>query len=197
MGTVYSVSEIKKLTDFAHGKGMMVHMDGARLANAAASLGVGLRQITSDCGVDALSFGGTKNGIMGGEAVVLFKKDLFEGFQYRRKQAMQLASKMRFIAVQFEALLENDLWLRSATHANRMAQFLVRELEGIPEVQITQKVQANGVFARVPKQIIPILLKDYFFYVWNEAISEVRWMASFDTTEDDVGQFVAKIKTLL
>jgi threonine aldolase len=190
MGTVYQPEELKALTRFAHEHKMFVHMDGARLANAAVSLGQTLRQATRDLGIDALSFGGTKNGLMGGEAVVFFNRSLAENFQFVRKQGMQLASKMRFIAAQFEALLSNDLWRKSAQHANRMAKFLEREIRRIPQVEIVYPVEANGVFARVPRRSIRKLQQRYFFYVWNEEQSVVRWMCSFDTTEEDIRSFV-------
>jgi threonine aldolase len=194
MGTVYTAREIKALADFAHGNGMLLHMDGARIANAAASLNVNFKKITTDAGVDVLSFGGAKNGMMFGEAVVFFNPQLATGFKYLRKQGTHLPSKMRFISAQFEALLGTDLWRRNAEHANRMAQVLAAELNKIPQIRITQKVESNGVFALVPKKHIPVLQKHYFFYVWNEATSEVRFMTSFDTTEDDINDFVSLVK---
>ena len=189
-GTVYKPDEIKALARFAHERGMFLHMDGARIANAAASLGQTLRQATRDLGVDVLSFGGTKNGAMGAEAVVFFDKKLSHDFLYLRKQGMQLASKMRFISAQFDALLTGDLWLKTAQHANRMARLLRKQLSEIPQVKIVYKVEANGVFAKIPRPAIAKLQKRYFFYVWNEQQSVVRWMCSFDTTEQDVRQFV-------
>ena len=190
MGTVYRPEEIKTLARFAHKRAMFLHMDGARIANAAASLGLTLRQATRDLGVDVLSFGGTKNGLMGAEAVVFFDKKLSHNFQYLRKQGMQLASKMRFISVQLDCLLSNDLWLRNARHANRMAQLLQKGLSDIPEVKIVYDVEANGVFAKIPAHAIARLQERYFFYVWNEEELVVRWMCSFDTTEEDVKRFV-------
>jgi threonine aldolase len=189
MGTVYKPEEIKALARFAHERDMFLHMDGARIANAAASLGQNLRQATGDLGVDVLSFGGTKNGLMGAEAVVFFDKKLSRNFQYLRKQGMQLASKMRFISAQLEALLSNDLWSKNAQHSNRMAKLLEKEVHKIPRVKIVYKVEANGVFAQIPRQAIAKLQKRYFFYVWNEEQSVVRWMCSFDTTEEDVKHF--------
>ncbi len=189
MGTVYQPAEIQALARFAHERDMFLHVDGARIANAAASLGQTLRQATRDLGVDVLSFGGTKNGIMGGEAVVFFRPELSQDFLYLRKQNMQLASKMRFIAAQFEALLTNDLWRRSAEHANRMARLLQKEISLIPGVKITWKVEANGVFAQIPRQSIEKIRQNYFFYTWMEEESIVRWMCSFDTTEDDIRKF--------
>jgi threonine aldolase len=189
MGTVYQAGEIQALARFAHEHEMFLHMDGARIANAAASLGQTLRQATRDLGADVLSFGGTKNGILGGEAVVFFNRKLSTDFLYLRKQGMQLASKMRFIAVQFEALLTDDLWRRSALHANHMARLLEAELRRIPQVKIVWKVEANGVFAQIPQHAIQKIKDRYFFYMWIEEESIVRWMCSFDTTEADVKEF--------
>jgi threonine aldolase len=190
MGTVYQPEEVRALASFAHEHDMFLHMDGARIANAAASLGQNLRRATRDLGVDVLSFGGTKNGILGGEAVVFFQPGLSQDFLYRRKQGMQLASKMRFIAAQFEALLSNDLWCRSAEHANRMARLLEKEISRIPEIKVVWKVEANGVFAQIPRHSIEKIKQHYFFYIWVEEESIVRWMCSFDTTEDDIRDFV-------
>ena len=188
-GTVYRSKEIRELARFAHERKMFLHMDGARIANAAVSLGLSLREATRDLGVDVLSFGGTKNGAMGAEAVVFFDQKLAENFLYVRKQGMQLASKMRFISAQFEALFTNDLWRKNAEHSNRMAALLQKEISRIPQVKIVYPVEANGVFAEIPRQAIAKLQKRYFFYVWNEEQSVVRWMCSFDTTEEDVKQF--------
>jgi len=189
MGTVYRPEEIQALARFAHERDMFLHLDGARIANAAASLGQTLRQATRDLGVDVLSFGGTKNGAMGGEAVLFFPANLGADFLFLRKQAMQLASKMRFISVQLGALLTNDLWLTNAEHSNCMAKLLEKELRKIPQIKIVYKVEANGVFAQIPRAAIAKLQERYFFYVWNEEESVVRWMCSFDTTEEDVRKF--------
>jgi len=189
MGTVYTPDQIKTLAKFAHECNMFLHMDGARIANAAASLGLSLRKITRDCGVDVLSFGGTKNGALGAETIVFFDKKLARNFLYLRKQGMQLASKMRFISVQLETLLSDNLWLKSAQHSNRMAGLLEKEVSRISQVKIVYKVEANGVFAKIPHRSIAKLKKRYFFYVWNEEESIVRWMCSFDTTEADVRRF--------
>jgi len=194
MGTVYQPAEIEALARFAHEHDMFLHMDGARVANAAASLSQNLRQATRDLGVDVLSFGGTKNGIMGGEAVVFFQPGLSRDFLYLRKQSMQLASKMRFTAAQFEALLTDDLWRRSAVHANRMARSLEKEISQIPEIRIVWKVEANGVFAQVPRHAIEKIKEHYFFYMWMEEESIVRWMCSFDTTEDDIRKFAEIVR---
>jgi len=190
MGTVYQPQEIQALARFAHEREMFLHVDGARLANAAVSLGQTLRQATRELGVDVLSFGGTKNGIMGGEAVVFFNPALSADFLYLRKQGMQLASKMRYIAAQFDALLSNDLWRRSAENANRMARVLEAELRKIPQVRIAWKVEANGVFAQIPQAAIEKIQRRYFFYPWIEEECVVRWMCSFDTTEEDIHDFV-------
>src|SRR6202166_4314597 len=193
MGTVYRPEEIQALAQFAHEHEMFLHVDGARIANAAASLGQTLRQATRDLGVDVLSFGGTKNGIMGGEAVVFFQPGLSHDFLFLRKQSMQLGSKMRFIAAQFEALLTADLWRRSAEHANRMARLLEKEISLIPGVKIMWKVEANGVFAQIPRHSIEKIKQNYFFYTWMEEESIVRWMCSFDTTEDDIRKFASAV----
>lgn len=189
MGTVYQPDEVRALARFAHDREMFFHMDGARLSNAAVALGQTLRQATRDLGVDVLSFGGTKNGLMGVEAVVFFDRKLADTFHFFRKQGMQLASKMRYLSVQMDTLLTNDLWRRNADHSNRMAKLLERDLKKIDGVQIAYPVEANGVFARIPPHAIPRILERYFYYVWNEEESMVRWMCSFDTTEEDVHQF--------
>src|SRR5271154_3835207 len=193
MGTVYQPEEIQALAGFAHEHDMFLHVDGARLANAAATLGQTLRQASRDLGVDVLVFGGTKNGAMAGEAIVFFNPKLAENFPYLRKQNMQLASKMRFIAVQLEALLTNDLWRRSAEHANRMARLLEKEVSRIPGVKVVWKVEANGVFVQIPRDSIEKIKRHYFFYTWIEEESIVRWMCSFDTTEDDIRKFAAVV----
>jgi threonine aldolase len=194
MGTVYTKSELEALARFAHDHNMLLHVDGARIANAAVNLNANLKEITKDAGVDVLSFGGAKNGMMYGEAVVFFDQKLATDFKYIRKQGMHLPSKMRFISAQFETLLGADLWRRSAAHANRMARVLASELEKIPRIKITQPVEANGVFAEIPEKFVPALQQKYFFYVWNEETSECRFMASFDTTEDDIRDFVALVR---
>jgi threonine aldolase len=192
LGTVYTLEETRALSAFAHARGLLLHMDGARLANAAAYLGASFKELTT--GVDVLSFGGTKNGMMYGEAVVIFDPTLSSDFKFIRKQGTHLPSKMRFISAQFAALLAGNLWLTNAAHANRMAQLLAAELERLPHVSLTQKVESNAVFARLPPEHIPAIQQQYFFYVWNEQTSEVRLMASFDTTEDDVLELVRIIR---
>ncbi len=197
MGTVYQPEEIKALAQLAHKNNMLLHMDGARIANAAVALNLDFREFTVDCGVDILSFGGTKNGMMMGEAVLFFNPELTGYTKYLRKQSMQLYSKMRFVGAQFLAYFKNDLWHKTATHANRMAQLLKTEVEKIPEIQITQPVIANGVFAVVPRKIIEPLQEKFFFYIWDEAKPEVRWMTSFDTKEEEILEFVDMIKALV
>jgi threonine aldolase len=197
MGTVYTLDEIRSIADYTHEQGMLLHMDGARISNAIVSLDCDLYEMTGGAGVDILSFGGTKNGMMYGEAVVFFNKALCEDFKYRRKQGMQLSSKMRYIAAQFSAFLENDLWKQNARHANLMAQKLHEAVKNIPGVKITQKVESNAVFAIIPESTIEKLQEAYFFYVWDESTSEVRWMCSFDTTEEDIEGFASRLKSLL
>jgi len=192
--TVYTVEEIKALSAVAKKHNLYLHMDGSRISNAAVSLNTDFRSFTRDAGVDVLSFGGTKNGMMFGEAVVIFNPELAKDAYYLRKQGMQLHSKMRFISAQFECLLSTDLWKRNATHSNAMAKRLEQGLRGIPNVKITQAVNANGVFAILPKEITPELQKEIFFYVWNEQTNEVRLMCSFDTKEEEIDRFIKKIK---
>jgi threonine aldolase len=189
MGTVYTPAQIRKITDFVHEYRLYLHMDGARIANAAASLNCSLREVTVDVGVDLLSFGGTKNGMMFGEAIIFFNPQHSGEFKYIRKQGMQLGSKMRFVSAQFSALLKDDLWRQNSRHANRMAKYLEQKVRKIPQIKITQPVEANAVFAIIPKEYIPILQKEFFFYVWNEKSSEVRWMTAFDTTPEDIDKF--------
>jgi len=189
MGTVYTLDELKVLCDFIHEQGLQVHMDGARISNAAAALNCSLADTTCHVGVDVLSFGGTKNGLMFGEAVIFFNRALAAQTPYIRKQTAQLHSKMRFIAAQFSAFLHDELWRKHARHANKMAQILAEETSRVPGVTITQKVEANGVFAIIPKQWIARLQQEFFFYIWDESKSEVRWMTSFDTTMEDIRLF--------
>lgn len=196
LGTLYTIEEIKEIAAFAHRNHMILHMDGARICNAAAALDAPLRAITRDAGVDILSFGGAKNGLMYGEAVVLFDRQLAQDFEFIRKQGAQLASKMRYIAAQFTALLSGDLWLRNARNANRMAALLAERVSALPGVRLTQPVQANAVFASILPAIIPALLQEYFFYP-TENFGEVRWMASYDTTEEDIERFVETLARLL
>lgn len=197
VGTVYSVDEIASLADWAHGRDMLVHLDGARLANAAAALGVDFGAFGRSAGVDVVSFGGTKNGALGAEAVITFQDEARTRLPFIRKQAMQLSSKMRFVAAQFVALLTDDLWLRNAAHANAMALRLGMGATAVPGVELVHPVQANGVFVRLPPAVTTALQADYPFYVWDETTGVVRWMASFDTTEADVDAFVARLAELM
>lgn len=194
LGTVYSTNEIKALCDFAHQHQMFVHLDGARISNAVAALGTGLREATADCGVDIMSFGGTKNGLMMGEAVLIFNDELKANAPYFHKQTGQLFSKNRYISAQFVALLQNDLWRRIALQANAQAQKLAKAISAIPCVKISRSVDANAVFVILPAEIIPVLQTQYRFYVWNEQTHECRWMCSFDTTDDDINGFVDAIQ---
>ncbi|GHJ42242.1 low specificity L-threonine aldolase [Streptomyces sp. TS71-3] len=194
LGTVYTPDEVRAICDHAHQLGMLVHMDGARLANAAASLDVPMRAFTNAAGVDILSFGGTKNGALIGEAVVVLNRDAVRHMKHLRKLSMQLASKMRFVSVQLEALLAKDLWLRNARHANAMAQRLAEGVRAVHGVEILYLVQANAVFARLPHDVSERLRKRHRFYFWDEAAGDVRWMCAFDTTEEDVDGFVAALK---
>ncbi len=194
LGTVYGSDEVKTIAAFCHHHGLYLHMDGARISNAAASLGQGLGAITGGLGVDILSFGGTKNGLLLGEAVVCFHPELSRNTIFVRKQSMQLASKMRFIAAQLTALLSDDLWLKNASHANRMAKLLESKIKDITSLGIVQPVQANAVFASLPRPAIDKLLKKYFFYIWDEDRNEVRWMTSFSTTEMEIDNFAAAIR---
>ena len=189
LGTVYTVNEIKKISDFAKSNNLYLHIDGARISNAAVSLGLDFKAFTKDLGVDVLSFGGTKNGLMFGEAVIFFNKKLSQDFKYIRKQAMQLNSKMRFIAAQFTEYLTNDLWKQNAQQANKAAKLLEKNLKQFPEIKITQKVEANGVFAIMPKEWIPVLQNKFPFYIWDSTKNEVRLMCSFDTTKQEILDF--------
>ncbi|MGA1976686.1 MAG: low specificity L-threonine aldolase [Bacteroidales bacterium] len=194
MGTVYSCEEIKAIADFAHSHGLLLHMDGARLANASVFLDLPFREITTSSGVDILSFGGTKNGMMGGEAICYLKPGLASDFKYVRKQGMQLASKMRYISAQYIAYFRNDLWRKSASHSNSMAAMLAERLKGLQGIRITQKVQSNGVFVVIPDAVAEKVCQEYFFYPWDEKKSEYRLMTSWDTTEEDIDNFIRLLK---
>jgi threonine aldolase len=193
LGTLYTPAEMETIADHAHARGMLLHVDGSRLANAAASLDVPLRAITTDIGADVVSFGGTKIGLVAGEAVIVLRDDLSDPVRYLRKQTVQLASKMRFISAQLVALLENDVWRRAAGHANAMARRLGEAIEDVEGVTLTQAVQANGVFAILPEGAAERLLEDFKFYFWDEHTREVRWMCAWDTSEEDVDAFAAAI----
>jgi threonine aldolase len=194
LGTVYTPEEIRAVCDHAHAHGMTVHLDGSRLGNAAASLDVPMRAFTNAAGVDLLSLGGTKNGAMFGEAVVVINKERVRRMKHLRKTSMQLASKMRFVSVQLEALLAKDLWLRNARHANEMARRLAEGVRAVDGVEILYPVQSNAVFARLPHAVTERLQKRFRFYFWDEAAGDVRWMCAYDTAEDDVDAFVAALK---
>nr|WP_321451915.1 low specificity L-threonine aldolase [uncultured Carboxylicivirga sp.] len=194
LGTLYSIDEIKAIADYVHSLGLYLHMDGARLSNAAAALGCTLADTTFNAGVDVLSFGGTKNGLMYGEAVVFANAKLAENVKYIRKQSMQLHSKMRYTAAQFEAMLTDELWRECALHANKMAMKLEAGIKQLKNVQLTQAVDSNGIFAIVPEEAITKLQQEYFFYMWDENCSEVRWMTSFDTQEEDIDGFLELLK---
>ncbi len=199
LGTLYTLDEIRALANLAHSYNMFLHMDGARLANAAVALGCSFKEMTTDLGVDCLSFGGTKNGMLMGESVVILNPALDVDMKYRRKQMTQLCSKMRFVAAQFEAYLTTGLWRRNAEHSNRMAQLLNAELSILnsPKLKVMYPVQVNSVFVQLPADVWHALQQEYFFYDWDEAANVVRWMCSFDTTEADIHNFVAALKALL
>ncbi|SDB90085.1 L-threonine aldolase [Raineyella antarctica] len=197
VGTAYSPDELRALAEAAHDKGMSLHVDGSRLGNAAAALGCGLGDLTTAVGVDVLSLGGTKNGLLGAEAVVVLNPDAVRGPLYVRKLLGQLPSKMRFTSAQLIALYEGDLWHRSASHANAMAARLAAGVRDLPGVRLTQDVAVNAVFAVVPPDVADRLRERYFFYDWNASTGEVRWMCSFDTTADDVDEFVSAITAAL
>ena len=197
LGTCYRPEELRDITTYAHEHNLLVHMDGARIANAAAFLDVGFRDITTDAGIDIVSFGGTKNGLLQGESVLVLNPGLVDEMKFFRKQNMQLASKMRFLSAQFLAYLKDDLWLTNARHANRMARLLAERVADLPGVEITQPVEANGVFARLPRDIIPLVQEEFFFYVWDEDTGVVRWMTSFDTPESEVIRFADTVRSIM
>ena len=197
LGTIYTPEEIRALSNFAHSHNMYLHMDGARIANAVVSLDTDFRSITTDAGVDVLSFGGTKNGLMFGEVVIFFGREKARDFEYLRKQGMQLHSKMRYIAAQFDRYLTGDLWKKNALQANRMAKKLAAELKRFPQLKLTQDVKANGVFCIMPPELIPLMQEAYFFHIWDQQTYEVRLMCSWDTTEEDIDTFIRLLKQKL
>lgn len=197
LGTVYSAAEIRELADLAHSYNMYLHLDGARIANGVAATGGNVCAITVDAGVDVMSFGGTKNGMMVGEAAIFFNRDLAQDFEYERKQAMQLYSKMRFVAAQFYEYLRDGLWLELARHSNDMAKYLYDRMLEIPEVTITQMVEANALFVIFPETKGEIIRSKYFFYDWDESKGEVRLMCSFNTTKKHIDEFIEYIKTVI
>lgn len=196
-GTVYSIEELKRICKVAHDHGLYVHMDGARLTNAAVALGVSLKEMTADVGVDVLSFGGTKNGMMFGEAVVFFDAKLASQFPFIQKQGMQMASKMRFIAAQFKALLTDNLWVNNAKHANDMASYFATELLKFEDIVLTHPVETNSIFVKMPPKIIPLLQQKFPFYVWNKGIHEIRLMTSFDTQKEHIDAFIELLDSII
>jgi len=197
MGTVYSAGELKLLCDFAHSHHLYVHMDGSRLANACAHQGIGLRELSRECGVDILSLGGTKNGMMMGEAVIAFHPEWNERLMYYRKQSAQLYSKMRYLSAQLLAYFKDDLWLKNAKQANMMAQYLAAQIQDLPGISFTQKVEVNSLFLILPQEVIRKLLESYFFYMWNESANEIRLVCSWDTTLSDIDAFVECLKRII
>ncbi len=196
-GTLYTIDELRDLAIFAHSHKLFLHVDGARLSNAAAALGVSLKEMTKDVGVDILSFGGTKNGMMFGEAIVSFVPDLTHDLIYFRKQSTQLYSKMRYISAQYDAYLKNDLWLHNARHANNMARMLASELRKIDAVSVTQETEVNAVFAILPTDVNRVLQEKYMYYTWDETRGEIRLMCSFETKETDIMAFISDVRTLI
>ncbi|ASD63874.1 threonine aldolase family protein [Bdellovibrio bacteriovorus] len=194
LGTAYSVDEMKSLIAWAKSKKLLVHIDGARLSNAALYLKKTFKEITTDLGVDVVSFGGTKNGLMMGEAVVILNKDLAQDFKYIRKQSAQLPSKTRFIACQFEAYFKDGLWQQIAEHSHHMALYLYEQCKGLAGVTVREVPQSNAVFATIPSHWVKPLREHYFFYVWDENTFECRWMTSWDTQKSDIDGFVALLK---
>jgi threonine aldolase len=194
LGTVYTPSEIREIADYVHSKGLMLHMDGARISNAAVSMDLPFKTFTIDAGVDVLSFGGTKNGMLFGEAICFLRPGLAGDFKYIRKQGMQLASKMRFISAQYIAYFRNDLWKTCASNSNRMARLLADRLQQFTEVKISQKVESNGIFIIMPEEIAKKIQQHYFFYPWNAKTSEYRLMTSWDTQEEDIEGFIKLMK---
>ncbi len=195
-GSIYTVEEIKAIVDFAHSRGIYVHLDGARLANAVVALGCSFADLTTHTGIDILSFGATKNGAMLAESIVSFRPELSSGMKYLRKMGMQLYSKMRYSSAQWLAYLSDNLWYDNAKNANNMAQYLYEELSKIPEITLTQEIQANALFALLNKDIIEPLREEYFFYTWDEFTGEIRLMCSFDTRKEDLDKFIEFLKEL-
>lgn len=197
LGTVYTIEEIKAIADLLHSYNMYLHMDGARLANACAYLKCTMKQITVDAGVDILSFGGTKNGMMMGEAVISFRPEITENLMYYRKQSAQLASKLRYLSAQFIPYLENNLWLENAMKANISAAKLADILGQYSQIQFTQKVESNQLFFTIPVEALKKLQEKYFFYMWNDEINEVRLVTSWDTSGEDIARFEQDLKEIL
>lgn len=194
LGTVYTCEEIKNIADYIHQYGMYLHMDGARLANAAVTLNKSFKEMTVDCGVDILSFGGTKNGLLMCEAVIAFRPELAENLKYIRKQSAQLYSKMRYVSCQLIPYIENGIWKENAAHANRMAKMLHKKIIEAGYNTFTQEPQANILLLKLPKEQVQELLKENFFYIWDEIESEIRLVTSWDTTEEDIELFVQQLR---
>lgn len=197
LGTIYTPSQIREIANLIHSHGMYLHVDGARVANACAHLGCTLKEITSDCGVDILSFGGTKNGMMMGEAVISFRDEITENIEFIRKQSAQLSSKLRYLSAQFLPYLENNLWLDNAINANQKAEKLAIALSSFEQINFTQKIESNQLFFTLPQHIIDKLQQHYYFYVWNESKNEVRLVTSWDTTDQDISNFVDTLSNIL
>lgn len=197
LGSVYTPQEIKDIVDFAHERGLYVHLDGARLANAVVALGCTFADLTTNTGIDILSFGATKNGAMLAESIVCFQPKLSSGMKYLRKMGMQLYSKMRYSSAQWLAYLSNNLWYENAKKANDMAKYLYNKLAEIPQVKLTQNIEANALFALLDKDIIEPLRDKYYFYTWDEFTGEIRLMCSFDTTKKDIDEFTSYLTSLL
>jgi threonine aldolase len=196
LGTIYTIEEVKAIADLLHAYNMYLHMDGARLANACAYLNCTMKELTVDAGVDILSFGGTKNGMMMGEAVISFREEITENLQYIRKQSAQLASKLRYLSCQFVPYLNNDLWLENAQRANSMAFRLAEAMRKYPQIQFTQKVESNQLFFTIPTEPLKKLQEKYFFYMWNEDTNEARFVTSWDTTDSDIDDLIQTLDTV-
>ena len=196
LGTIYTIEEVKAIADLLHAHNMYLHMDGARLANACAFLNCSMKQVTVDAGVDVLSFGGTKNGMMMGEAVVAFSPDIAENLMYFRKQSAQLASKLRYLSAQFIPYLENNLWLENAMKANLAATKLADIMKQYPQICFTQKIESNALFFTIPTEALRKLQEEYFFYMWNEEQNEARLVTSWDTTGEDIAGFEESLKII-
>lgn len=197
LGTCYSLNELHALSDLAHEYNMYLHIDGARLANAAVALQCNFRAMTTDIGADCVSLGGTKNGLLMGECAIILNPNLDKELPYRRKQMAQLGSKMRFMAAQMDRYLQDGLWQRNAAHSNAMARRLYQAIRDLPALKVVYPVEANSVFVKLPRNVWQRLQQDYFFYDWDEDADIVRWMCSFDTSQDDIDQFVHRLKELL
>ncbi len=196
LGTVYTIDEVRAIADLLHAHDMYLHMDGARLANACAYLHCSMKALTVDAGVDVLSFGGTKNGMMMGEAVIAFHPEIAENLIYFRKQSAQLASKMRYLSAQFIPYLDNNLWLDNAARANESALKVAALLQSYPQIRFTQKIESNQLFFTIPPEALKQLQDTYFFYMWNEAANEARFVTSWDTSDEDIAGLATVLKRI-